>query len=427
RNFTALALEPLTERETRELVGALVAGAPQAIHAKIAERSGGNPFFAIELARGLEGGSAAPDSLPDTVQEAVQERLDALAPRERAVLQAAAVAGRAFRPATLQAAMEPQAPAEVATALENLQARDLITPDAGGGYAFRHILIRDVAYGVLSRAERIRLHLVVARWLEDFASGRVDEFVELIAYHYSQAAQLAQQSAVPLDTPVDVARAVEYLERAAALASQAGALFEARGHLERAISLAPEAEHGRLYEALGDRCGVLSQVAVPAYREALALWRAAAHPEPLAGARLLRKLAMHLMRWHGGLSPDAAQRAEMAGWRAEAALLAERADDVYERWRLRVAGLFWYWWTGDSPAASAPALMAAGQAAADYFAARGDWDAFSEALDGAGTLGYMTGDWEATFAASKRRLAAPALSQFERIDALNTVVWAQSN
>ena len=38
---------------------------------------------------------------------------------------------------------------------------------------------------------------------------------------------MARQSAVPLETPVDVARAVDYLERAATLAFQAGALIEA--------------------------------------------------------------------------------------------------------------------------------------------------------------------------------------------------------
>ncbi len=427
RSFTALALEPLSSKETQKLVGALVEGAPEEIRARIVERSGGNPFFAIELSRGLEGEEAMYDSLPDTVQEAVQERMDALAPRERTVLQAAAVVGHTFRSATLQAAVEMQALAEVEMALENLQARDLITPAEGGAYEFRHILIRDVAYGSLSRIERVRLHLVVARWLEDFAAGRIDEFVELIAYHYAEAAQLARQSAVPLQTSVDIARAIEYLERAAALAFQAGALIEARGYLERAIALAPESEHRRLYEALGDRSVVLSHVAVPAYHAALDLWRAEAQPPQLEGARLLRKLSMHFMRWNGGMTPDEAQRAEMMEVRAETRRLTEQAGDEYEQWRLRVADLFWYWWTGDSPADSAPTLLAAGWEAADYFEARGDWDAFSEALDGYGTLAFMIGDWNATFAASKRRLAVPALTLYERIDALSTVAWAQSN
>ena len=47
RNFTALTLEPLTEQETRTLIGELVEGAPETTRARIAERSGGNPYFAI--------------------------------------------------------------------------------------------------------------------------------------------------------------------------------------------------------------------------------------------------------------------------------------------------------------------------------------------------------------------------------------------
>ncbi|HEX9035885.1 MAG TPA: adenylate/guanylate cyclase domain-containing protein [Ktedonobacterales bacterium] len=425
--YTTWMLEPLSVTETRVLVGEMVEDASETTRALIAERSGGNPFFAIELARGLSSGVATPGTLPDTVQQAVQERLDALAPGERALLQAAAVAGRAFRPATLHAAMESREPADVETALENLQARDLIAPIGEGSYAFRHILIRDVAYGALSRVERIRLHLVVAHWLEDFAAGRVDEFVELIAYHYGQAAQLARQSTVPLATPVDIARAIEYLERAAARAFSAGAQIEARGYLERAIALAPESEHRRLYEALGDRSGLLSHVVTPAYRAALALWRDEAAPDHLVGARLTRKLALHIMRWHGGLTPDAAQRSEMLTWRGEALRQAKLAGDVYEQLRLRAGELFWYWWSGDEPAGDTLSLMAADWAAADKFEASGDWDAFSEALDAYGTFAFMTGDWAATYAASTRRLAAPALTLYERIDALNTVIWAQSD
>src|SRR5262249_47636259 len=53
RNFISLALEPLREEQTRELVGHLMEGVPEAGRTRIAERSGGNPFFAIELARSI--------------------------------------------------------------------------------------------------------------------------------------------------------------------------------------------------------------------------------------------------------------------------------------------------------------------------------------------------------------------------------------
>lgn len=85
RNFTALALDPLTEAQTRELVELLTDGLHQGVRERIVERCGGNPFFAIELVRGLaERGRAEPAgltlALPDTVHAAVLARLDLLSP-----------------------------------------------------------------------------------------------------------------------------------------------------------------------------------------------------------------------------------------------------------------------------------------------------------------------------------------------------------
>ena len=135
-------------------------------------------------------------------------------------------------------------------------------------YTFRHILFRDVAYGTLARAERVRLHVAVAEWLEAYASDRLDEFVELLAYHYREAATLARQAAVPLGVEVDTARAVHYLVRAGTLASRSGLLAPALDHLRAAIGLAPEDEHLRLYEQLGD-CAVAGDAAVEGYQRAL--------------------------------------------------------------------------------------------------------------------------------------------------------------
>ena len=49
-----------------------------------------------------------------------------------------------------------------------LLARDFIVGEGGGTetYTFRHMLISNVAYGTLARAERIRLHSKLAAWLE---------------------------------------------------------------------------------------------------------------------------------------------------------------------------------------------------------------------------------------------------------------------
>src|SRR5262249_29208678 len=155
--FTALALDALSAAQTHQLIDHLVPPgvSTEAVYARIVERSGGNPFFAIELSRGLaerlansaapcERASAAteapPEALPETVHEAVLARLDLLPDAQREVLQVAAVAGRTFRPPALQAALPERDPAAIATALEGLLARDVLVPAEGeaDAYTFRH-------------------------------------------------------------------------------------------------------------------------------------------------------------------------------------------------------------------------------------------------------------------------------------------------
>ena len=63
----------------------------------MAERSGGNPLFAEEMARRIaEEGTIEAAELPDTVQAVLAARLDALEPFERRLVQQAAVVGRTF-------------------------------------------------------------------------------------------------------------------------------------------------------------------------------------------------------------------------------------------------------------------------------------------------------------------------------------------
>jgi class 3 adenylate cyclase len=420
-NFSALALEPLSAAQTQELVGLLAAGVDEAVRAQIVERAGGNPFFAIELARGAaarrgDAASTVRMALPDSVHEAVLARLDQLAPHERTALQAAAVAGRTFRPATLRAMLVDRDPAAIDTALDALVARDLVEPSGAGSFTFRHILFRDVAYGTLTRAERVRLHVAVADWLESFAAGRLDEYVELIAYHYREAAQLARQSAVPLALPVDPIRAVYFLERAGEVAARSGAPIEARARFENAIALAPPGELLQLYEKMGE-CLPFSQAGLEAYSEALNRWRAQPRGDPLVGARLLRRILISRTRWQGGMGVRLSE-GEMEALRDEARRLAEKAGDEYEQWRVKVIDLFWPFWRGAITADEIVSGQRIGPAAAAYFETRGDWEALSETLDGYSSVLFMSGEPIQAAEALARRLASPGLSRQERGDAV---------
>jgi class 3 adenylate cyclase/tetratricopeptide (TPR) repeat protein len=431
RSFTALALSSLTEAQTRQLIDPLVPElVSPAVRARIVERAGGNPFFAIELAHGLaerlaaraDPASVEVGGLPDTVYEAVLARLDQLLEPEREALQVAAVAGRTFRLPTLLAALPERDPSAIATALEGLLAREVVTPVEGedDAYTFRHILFRDVAYGMLTRAERVRLHVAVAQWLEAFAADRLDEFVELLAYHYREAATLARQAAVPLGVEVDTTRAVHYLVRAGTLASRSGLLAPALDHMRAAIGLAPQDEHLQLYEQLGD-CAIGGDAAVEGYQRALALWRERDQSEPLTGARLLRKL-LTVYWFFISTSNWSPSEEELAALYAEALWLAEQAADEDEVWRVRLAPL--------NPLARQGSrddwerdrdLLAA---AVEHFERRQDWPALSLALDEYACCELQLGAYEEAREAEKRRLAWPQLPAWARGDVQNTISLA---
>src|SRR5437588_539261 len=171
-----------------DLVGHLLGAESPDVGGLVAERAEGNPFYAGELVRSyLEHGSL--ERLPDTVQGTVLARLDLLPPDERRVLQLGSVFGRAFRAAGVAALEHSEAP-HVAALCENLVDRDLIRPAEGDRFAFRHILIQEVAYGTLPRSERARLHAAAAGWGESIAGEREVALAEVLAFHYREAAVL---------------------------------------------------------------------------------------------------------------------------------------------------------------------------------------------------------------------------------------------
>ncbi len=423
RNFTALTLQPLTAEQTNELIGAILTQQLDSVRNQIIERSGGNPFFALELVRGfVERAGTGGNQLPDTVHAAVLARLDLLSPAERAVLQVASVAGRAFRPGMVRAVLSDMEAREIDEALEALILRDFIVPAENGTYAFRHVLFHDVAYGTLSRVKRIQMHTALARWLEETAGDRLDEYTELIAYHYREAVALSRQSAVPLELPIDPALAVRYLRRASELAGRAGAFTEADNLMRSAIDIAPPQEQVALYEQLGDTLAV-GEGAFHAYRTAVDLWRSTGAQDAGQGARLLRKMLIGCTR---ELAMDAPAFDEQMTLLAEAKQLAAQAHAEDEIRRLANAETF----IRTRPdvaelvleqAEEREALRAATLAAADYFEQHGDWSAFSESLDAYGTVSFRAGARADAQTAVRRRLAAPDLPAREYGDAYNVL------
>src|SRR4051812_44069793 len=179
-----LELRPLAPAPTRALVRELADGdVPEPVAALISERSGGNPLFAAEALRDVvERGSmwhgdsgwelaVDPDALevPLLVQGVLQARLDRLDPGAREVTAVASVIGRRFAIPLLERLVDTGG---LATALTDLQRLELIVEERRRPYPeyrFRHGLVQEAAYAMLTDARRRELHGRVAAALEALA------------------------------------------------------------------------------------------------------------------------------------------------------------------------------------------------------------------------------------------------------------------
>ena len=206
-NAASIVLEPLSAQESTRLVGALLGGAlPPELERRVVDVADGNPLFAEELARLLvdrgdvrhtESGweQAQPVEaieIPQSIQALLAARLDSLPPNEKRLSQDAAVVGRIFWDRLLSH-LAGQSPTATVGMLRSLRVKELVVPrepstlSDAQEYAFRHVLIRDVAYDSIPKLERARKHREVAQWAEEQLGDRADEVVELLAAHYWQS------------------------------------------------------------------------------------------------------------------------------------------------------------------------------------------------------------------------------------------------
>jgi len=239
RNRTALTLDPLDAASMETLVDALVPGMPAAARAKITAQAQGIPLFAVETIRSLvdrdivqpvEGvyrltGDVGELAVPDSLHALLASRLDALDPGVRRLVADAAVLGATF-PAEALIAISGQDEAIVRAALAELVRREVLSVSADrlsperGSYGFAQNMLRQVAYGTLSRRDRKARHLAVAAHLRAAFPGDGEEVTEVIARHYLDALD-----AVPDDGDAGQIRgqAIATLTRAADRAVRTGA------------------------------------------------------------------------------------------------------------------------------------------------------------------------------------------------------------
>ena len=170
--------------------------------------------------------------IPESLRHVIDQQLEQLHPAERACLEAASVAGREFSAAAVAAGTDDRVEelearyAALARRGQFVQACGTETwPDGTitARYGFTHDLYQQVAYQRLGATHRVRLHRQLARRLEAAYGPRASELAAELAWHYEQGQ--------------DQARAIPYLQQAAATAVRRHAHQEAIDYLQRALAL----------------------------------------------------------------------------------------------------------------------------------------------------------------------------------------------
>ncbi len=259
---------PVVERENMVLRRfAPGEDAGELAHAIVA-KAGGNPFFINEVVEsllergilaevsGTDSGVAsggvrlpqlrwvkrdAPVQVPASVELLVATRLDRLPAGEKETLTRAAVLGRAFSTADLEALYGRAAQVE----LDALARRQLLDIDisVAGGWLFRNEMTQQVAYDLLPIDERAALHRKAAARLSGSPGYRPGQDDARLARHLELAGETHTA-------------ARRYLSAATHALDVRGS-SEAWGHLTRALKLLPRTAHEERYSAYAEREGIL--------------------------------------------------------------------------------------------------------------------------------------------------------------------------
>ncbi len=227
-----------SERLAHEVLGDAVS---TEVVARIVQQSAGNALFLEELIRAVAEGKG--EGLPESVLAILQSRLSRLDPVTRRVLRAGAIFGATFwrRGVAELGGLDPDG-TEIDQCLASAVEQELVERTAEtrfpgeAQYGFRHDLMRDAAYGMLTEENRRSGHRLAAQFLERI--GETDPVV--LADHHREGGEHAQ--------------AVPYYLRAADQAFAGNDLATALRRVERGLACGPVGE--MLGSLRGVQCSV---------------------------------------------------------------------------------------------------------------------------------------------------------------------------
>lgn len=237
-DLTEIRLQPLTRTEVGELVRAQMDAdeVDGAVETLLVETCKGNPFFTVEVMKGLaQRGALIVDDgravlagdgaleVPDSIQAAITAQIDGLSADQQLTLKVASVVGSSFETAILARVHPTRRSLDAIHGdVEALHERDLVMPTETGVHAFNHALTREVAYGLMMGEQRRDLHRSMAQCYEE-DEGDHDAFYPILAHHWLRAE--------------NAEKAVSYLTRAAVSSLAHGMPREAVAHGVQAASL----------------------------------------------------------------------------------------------------------------------------------------------------------------------------------------------
>ena len=267
QNMIELRLPPLTPKASSKLVREVLGAVSEEVVGRIVDRAGGNPFYLEEIMRAAVEGSD--EASPGTVLAMVQARLDALEPEARRVLRAASVFGKRFpQGGVIDLLGGDDGPTLQRDWFGDLVAREIIVrpadPRFPDEYVFRHALIQEAAYAMLTEADRKLGHRLAAEWLE--RTGLCD--VVVLAEHCERAGEPS--------------RAIGWFRRAAEQALEGNDLRAVIQWVGRAIACG----------ANGEDEGGLRLIESEAHR-----WRGEHEASHVAAARAFRLLRRGSAGW----------------------------------------------------------------------------------------------------------------------------------
>ncbi len=267
---SVVSLEPLSPNDAARVAENLLGNAEldSDVRARIVEAAEGNPLFVEQMlsmmvdegalrqedGRWVPVGSADEISVPPTIQALLAARLDLLGPEERAVIEAASVAGLVFPEDALHELVSDDVAGQLEKLIHSLCRKHLVqtgVESIGGGahYRFAHVLVREAAYQGMLKRTRATLHERFVAWADRVNEDRdrAVEFEEILGYHLEQAhSNLAELG--PLDEHGSGLgrRAAQRLSSAGGRAFGRGDMPAAANLLRRAVVLLPERDPFRL-------------------------------------------------------------------------------------------------------------------------------------------------------------------------------------